>query len=338
MRGSNADHEPAIQEEGFRNDLRESTLVRSLARKRTWLTPSLRRTGAPSVFGEEVTSVYVSEQRATLRELVNRGETLVVPGAYDSVSARLIERAGFPAVYIGSYATSASGFGLPDVGLLGMTEMVDHAKRVVEAVSTPVIADAENGFNNAANIWRTVRAFEQAGVSAIHIEDHDFGKHADVPQVILPLHQMLGKVRAALEARNDPNFLIIARTDVAWATNDLDEAVGRANAFSEVGADIVFLTGITPQTLHETRGQIKGKVMVVDTLGFSVSDEERAGADVILYYGFTLYAAYAAVKSALARFMETKDQNQLSGILADAEEFERFIGYEDFAAKTKRYM
>jgi methylisocitrate lyase len=279
----------------------------------------------------------ISEKRRVLRSLLDGGGTMVVPGAYDCVSAGLIEQSGFPAVYIGSYAISASAFGLPDVGLVGMSEMVDRVKQVVDTVSVPVIADAENGFNDAANVWRTVRAFEQAGASAIHVEDHEFGKHADVPQVILPLEHMLAKVRAALDAREDPDFLIVARTDAAWTTGDVDEAVRRANAFTQAGADMVFLTGISPPVLGGIRDRIEGKVMVVDTPGSSVADEESAGADVVLYYGLTLYAAHAGVELALARFKEERDQNRLSDVLTDAKEFERFIDYDDFAARTRKY-
>ncbi len=279
----------------------------------------------------------ISERRRALRALIDGERALIVPGAFDCVSAGLIEEAGFPAAYIGSYAISASAFGLPDVGLLGMSEMVDRVKNVVEAVSIPVIADAENGFNDAANVWRTVRAFEQAGAAAIHIEDHEFGKHADVPQVILPLDQMLGKIKAALDAREDLDFLIVARTDVAWTTGDVEEAVRRANAFSRAGADMVFLTGVAPPILGGIRSRIEGKVMVVDTPGCSVADEERAGADVILYYGLTLYAAHAGVKRALARFKEEKDATRLSDTLTDPEEFERFVGYDDFVARTSEY-
>lgn len=279
----------------------------------------------------------ISERRRALKSLINWDGILAVPGAYDCVSAKLIEEAGFPVVYIGSYATSASALGLPDVGLVGMAEMADHASKVVDAVSVPVIADAENGFNDAANVWRTVRSFDQAGVSAIHIEDHDFGKHADVPQVVLPLEQMLGKVRAALDAREDPDLLIVARTDAAWATGDVDEAVRRANVFSEAGADMVFLTGVAPSALSRVRDQIEGKLMIVDTPGCTVTDEESAGADVVLYYGFTLYAAYAGVRRALADFKETKDADRLSTPMADVEEFEHFIGYDDFATKARKY-
>src|ERR1051325_167952 len=121
-------------------------------------------------------------RRQKLKQLLAAGKTLAALGATDALSAKVIESHGFECVYIGSYATAASRFGLADTGLLTLNEMAEQARTVVDAVRVPVIADAEGGFNDAANLWRTVQAFERAGVAAIHIEDHAFGKHAEVPQ------------------------------------------------------------------------------------------------------------------------------------------------------------
>jgi methylisocitrate lyase len=275
--------------------------------------------------------------RKKLRALIASGKTLIVPGAYDPVSAMLVERAGFPAVYIGSYATAAAGFGLPDVGLVTMEERAAHAKRVADAVDIPVIADGENGWNNAANIWRTVRAFEQAGVCGIHIEDHEFGKHADVPQVLLSCEQMVQKIRAAREAREDENFLIIARTDAAWAFDDVEDAIARLNAFTEAGADLVMSVGIGPKKLAGLRSRIKGKLVITDTPGRSVADEEAAGADVVLYYALTLYAAYFGVKAALDEFRHVRNADAVAERRTDIVEFEKFIGYPEFNARAKKY-
>ena len=274
--------------------------------------------------------------RIALRKLIASGKTLVLPGAHDPVSAKLIERAGFPAVYIGSYATAAAAFGLPDVGLVTMEEMAAHAKRVADAVSIPVLADGENGWNNAANLWRTVRAFEQAGICGIHIEDHEFGKHVDVRQELLSREEMVQKIRAALDAREDPNFLIIARTDAAWAFNDVEDAIARMNAFSEAGADLVMPVGIDPVRLKDVRARIKGKVAITDTPGRSIADEEAAGADVVLYYGLSLYAAYGGVKAALEAFRQTRDADA-AHLRDHVSEFEDFIGYTDFSARARKY-
>ena len=275
--------------------------------------------------------------RKTLRSMLESGKTIVVPGAYDPISAMLVQRAGFQAVYIGSYATAAAGFGMPDVGLVTMDEMAAYAKTIVDAVDIPVIADGENGWNNAANIWRTIRSFEQAGVCGIHIEDHEFGKHAPVPQVLASSEQMVQKIRASLEAREDDNFLIIARTDAAWAFNDVDEAVSRMNAFTDAGADMVMAAGLDPAVLAGLRSRIKGKIMITDTPGRSVATEEKAGADVVLYYGFSLYAAYHGVKTALETFMRTRNADDPAEVRGCITEFENFIGYQAFSDRAKKY-
>jgi len=197
--------------------------------------------------------------RKNLRAMLASGKTLIVPGACDAMSAMLVERAGFPSVYIGSYATAAAGFGLPDVGLVTMEEMAAYAKRIVNAVAIPVLPDGENGWNNAANIWRTVRSFEQAGVCGIHIEDHEFGKHAEVPQVLLSRDKIVQKIKAALDAREDENFLIIARTDAAWAFDDIEDAIARMNAFTDAGADLVMAVGLDPRMLAPLRPRGGGR-------------------------------------------------------------------------------
>ena len=275
--------------------------------------------------------------RKKLRKMLESGKTLIVPGAYDSISALLVERAGFQAVYIGSYATAAAGFGMPDVGLVTMGEMAAYAKTITDAVDIPVIADGENGWNNAANIWRTIRSFEQAGVCGIHIEDHEFGKHAPVPQILTSRENMVQKIRAAIDAREDINFLIIARTDAAWAFNDVEDAVSRMNAFTDAGADMVMAAGLDPNVLAGLRSRIKGKIMITDTPGRSVADEESAGADVVLYYGFSLYAAYHGVKTALDTFMQTRNADDIKQVRGCIAEFENFIGYPEFSDRTKKY-
>jgi methylisocitrate lyase len=226
---------------------------------------------------------------------------------------------------------------MPDVGLVTMDEMAAHAKRIADAVDLPVIADGENGWNNAANIWRTVRSFEQAGVCGIHIEDHEFGKHADVPQVLLSCDQMVQKIRAALDARAHSDFLIIARTDAAWAFDDVEDAIKRMNACTDAGADLVMPVGIGPKKLAGLRARIKGKIMITDTPGRSVADEEAAGADVVLYYGFSLYAAYHGVKTALDAFTRTRNADDIPHVRGGIAEFENFIGYPDFNARAKKY-
>ena len=180
--------------------------------------------------------------RRTLRDLAARKAGLVVPGAYDGVSARLVERAGFPAVYMTGFGTSASRLGLPDLGYAGLAEMADHARNLAAAVGIPLIADADTGYGNALGVRRTVQAYEAAGVAALHIEDQVAPKrcgHLSGHQVV-PLGEFAGKIRAAVEARRDPDLLIIARTDAISAVG-CDEALRRGEAAARAGADMLFV-------------------------------------------------------------------------------------------------
>jgi carboxyvinyl-carboxyphosphonate phosphorylmutase len=180
--------------------------------------------------------------RRTLRALVERKQGLVVPGAYDAVSAKLVQQAGFPAVYMTGYGTAASRLGLPDLGFAGLAEMADHARNLAAVLEVPLIADADTGYGNALNVRRTVAMYEAAGVAALHIEDQVNPKrcgHLSGHQVI-PAGEFAGKIRAAVEARRDPDLLVIARTDAISAVG-VDEALRRGEAAAKAGADVLFI-------------------------------------------------------------------------------------------------
>lgn len=186
-------------------------------------------------------------------------EMVVAPGCYDAMTAKLIERAGFGACYMTGAGTAAA-HGLPDYGLLTMSEMVANAARIAAAVDIPVIADADTGFGNELNVTRAVREYERAGVAAIHIEDQGFPKrcgHLD-GKVIVPAAEWLAKIRAAAAARRDQDFRIIARTD-ANAELGFEEAVARVNAALEAGADIAFLEAPkTPEEVAAVPSRVRG--------------------------------------------------------------------------------
>lgn len=248
---------------------------------------------------------------ADLRKLLARGATLVAPGAADALSARLIEAHGHQCVYIGSYATAASRFGITDTGLLSLEALVEQARSVARAVRVPVIADAEGGFDPA----ETVRAFEDAGVAAIHIEDHTgAGKHTDQPQRLRPAREAAERIRAAVAARRNPAFLIAARSDAFWVHRDLEDCIARLQLYAQAGADLVFPTMVGPAELAEVRRRVGKPLMIVDN-----PEEQHEGAAVVLYYAFSITRQFAAMQRALA-----------DGKLAsDTRPLEDFLGYKD---------
>ena len=181
---------------------------------------------------------------ARLRALLDSGQTIVAPGAFDPLAARLVEEAGFPAVYMTGFGTSAALIGRPDVGLLTMTEMVGNAGRIAACVDIPVIADADTGYGNPLNVIRTVGAYEAAGVAGIHIEDQVAPKKCGHMEgkLVIPAEEMAAKVRAAAEARTQPEFVIIARTD-ARAAEGLERALERGRMYRDAGADVAVHRG-----------------------------------------------------------------------------------------------
>lgn len=185
-----------------------------------------------------------------LREMMAGTEPVLAPGAYDGLTARLIEQAGFEAVYMTGFGTSASLLGRPDIGLLSFSEMLDNARRIVQAVDVPVIADADDGYGNVINVIRTVKEYEAAGVAGIHIEDQMSPKkcgHLE-GKALIEASQMVEKVRAAVEARSSDDFVIIGRTD-ARAVEGMDGALERARRYREAGADVLFVEA--PQSEEE---------------------------------------------------------------------------------------
>lgn len=178
---------------------------------------------------------------------------IVAPGAYDALSARLIEAGGFPTVYMTGFGTTASLIGRPDIGLLTETEMVGNARRIVQAVDVPVVSDADTGYGNQLNVIRAVRDFEGAGVAAIHVEDQVMPKKCGhmSGKAVVPADEMAGKLRAAVAARTDPDLVIIARTD-ARAVEGLDAAIERARRYRGAGADMLFVEAPRSENEIET--------------------------------------------------------------------------------------
>jgi 2,3-dimethylmalate lyase len=263
-----------------------------------------------------------------LRQLIDQKQGLVVPGAYDGVSAKLIEQAGFPVVYMTGYGASASRLGLPDMGFAGLAEMVDHARNMAAAVSIPLIADADTGYGNALNVRRTVAQYESAGVAGLHLEDQQLPKRCGhlAGKVVVPAEEFAAKIRAAVDARTDPDLVIIARTD-AIAVNGMDDALRRAEAAVKAGADMLFVEAPT------TEEQIERVARTFDTpLLFNYAPGGRSpllpfsrlrelGYAVILLPVDTLFAAARAVQALL------RDVRASDAVLPFAD---RYIGFKEF--------
>ncbi|HEY4420695.1 MAG TPA: isocitrate lyase/PEP mutase family protein [Pseudonocardia sp.] len=284
--------------------------------------------------------------RARLRELLAGPQPVPAPGAYDALSARLVEEAGFDVVYMTGFGTTASLIGRPDVGLLSASEMIDNARRIVAAVDVPVIADADTGYGNAINVVRTVQAYEQAGVAGIHLEDQVMPKKCGhmSGKAVVPADEMVGKLRAAVAARRDPDLVIIARTDAA-AVEGLDAAITRARAYAEAGADMLFVEAPTSEDdISRVAQELKG----VAPLVFNWAEGGRTppiplerigglGFALVLYPIGTLLAATTAIRSLLATIRaDGTPAAALSGLPAFGE-FTDFIGLPEVLDLEQRW-
>ncbi len=246
---------------------------------------------------------------AAFRALLESPDPVLLPGCYDALGARLIEQAGFDVVYMTGFGTSASLLGRPDVGLLGLNEMVDNARRITAATDLPVIADADTGYGNQINVIRTVQAYEQAGVAGIHLEDQMLPKKCGHMEgkVVVPQDEFVGKIRAAVSARRDPNFTIIARTD-ARAPHGLDEALDRARAARDAGADALFVEALqNDDELQRVASELSDIPLVFNwaeggkTPPLTIERISELGFAMVVMPISTLLAATRAMQEALAQ-------------------------------------
>lgn len=246
-------------------------------------------------------------KRTALRQAVERREILVAPGAHDALSAKIAEDVGFEAVYMSGFGTSVSSFGLPDIGFLTMTEMVENARRMANAIDIPLIADADTGYGNHLNVMRTIEEYERAGIAGVQIEDQVSPKrcgHMD-GKTVIPAEEMMVKVRAAVKARKDKDMLIIARTD-AIAVLGFDEAIRRGKMYAEAGADIIFVEAPTSvQQLESIPKLIKNTPVLVNvapkTPYLSVDRYNEMGFAVAIYPPLSITTAYRAIREELTQ-------------------------------------
>lgn len=284
-------------------------------------------------------------QATKLRQLLNKPGLIIAPGAYDAWSARLIEKAGFPAVYMTGYGVSASVIGQPDIGLLTMTEMVNQARNIANAVNIPVIADGDTGYGGVLNVIRTVREYEQAGVAAIQLEDQVYPKrcgHMEGKQLIAA-DEMVAKVRAAVHARTSPDVMIIARTD-ARAVIGFEEAIARAKAYVEAGADIIFFEA--PESVEEMRMVAKSiqKPLIANLVEngktpFVATDNlQEIGYKIVIYPVSTIYTVTKAIARMLERLKNDGTTQTCAEDMVEFHEFNEMIGLGEQRGLEKTFF
>jgi 2-methylisocitrate lyase-like PEP mutase family enzyme len=286
-----------------------------------------------------------------LRELIARGPTLYAPGCYNAMSARVLEQAGFDAIYMTGYGTSLSLTGLPDVGLATMSEMVANARYIASAVRIPLLADADTGFGNAINVIRTVREYIGAGVAGIHMEDQLSPKRCGhvAGRLVIPVEEAVGKIRAAVDTRNelDPDFVLVARTDARGASGgSLDDAIARVNAYLAAGADLGFIEG--PTSVEEVQRicrEVKGPVfynMTGVSPRFTMDELRAMGIMMCISPNAMLRTALAAMHDLAAqmhaegpvaetRFMEGFRKHPLGDL-------HTFAGFDQVRAWEREYL
>jgi carboxyvinyl-carboxyphosphonate phosphorylmutase len=286
-----------------------------------------------------------------LRELLVGPDLIVAPGAYDALSARLIAQAGFPAVYMTGFGTAASVLGQPDVGLLTMSEMVSRAAAIAAVITSvagdlPLIADADTGYGNPINVRRTIHEYERAGVAGLHIEDQVWPKkcgHMEGKQVI-PMDEMVQKVRAAVDARQDPDFVIIARTD-ANAVHGLEDAIRRGKAYHEAGADVIFIEA--PRSITELRSiaqAFHGVPLLFNwaesgkTPPLPLEEIRTLGFKLVIFPVSLLFAATYSMLGLLEVLKQGQTSASFASHMVTFSQFTDHIGLPDIQALEKRYV
>jgi 2-methylisocitrate lyase-like PEP mutase family enzyme len=281
---------------------------------------------------------------AALRSLLTGPAPLLAPGAYDGLSARLVEQAGFDAVYMTGFGTTASLIGRPDVGLLTGSEMVDNARRIVSAVEVPVIADADTGYGNALNVLRTVQLYEQAGVAGLQLEDQVAPKKCGhmSGKAVIETTEMVGKLEAAVAARRDPDLVLIARTD-AVAVSGVADAIARGRAYAEAGADLLFVEAPTSEgDITRIAGELAGVAPLVfnwaeggRTPPLPLSRIAELGFSLVIYPIGTLLAATAGMRALLAS-LRADGVPPLGGLPA-FDEFTDLVGLPEVQQLEQRF-
>ncbi|GAB3118875.1 isocitrate lyase/PEP mutase family protein [Novispirillum itersonii] len=282
--------------------------------------------------------------RKTLRQLAEARRGVIVPGAFNALSAKVVEDLGFEAIYVTGAGVTNMWFGLPDQGFMGLSDIADHTARIRDAVSVPLIVDADTGFGNALNVRHTVRTLERAGADCIQLEDQVAPKRCGhfSGKDVISTEEAVNKIKAAVDARQDADLLIMARTDAA-AVHGFDAAIERAQAFAEAGADILFVEAVTtaeeiralPQRLHQP--QLMNMVIGGKTPIFNATELADLGYGIVLYANAALQGAVAGMQKALTVLRDDKQVTEASGLVTPFAERQRLVGKPEWDALEKTY-
>ena len=276
----------------------------------------------------------------TLRELIASRHPLVVPSIYDGISALVLREFGFEAAYIGSYATGATRYGLPDVGYIGLEDMADQVRRLAPLAGVPIIVDGEGGWGNPLHVARAVRVLERSGAAATHIEDHEFGKHITAKPRIVPVKTAVDKIKAALDARDSEDFLIIARSDSSGSEGP-EAAVDRLLAYQEAGADGLFIAGLLDEPSQlRLKTESRVPVFTTDFPWTTPEDQAKDGAGVVLYYAIAHMAATAGLRAAYATLAAEGSTQSLQegwGGIPGIGAYDDFLGIPAVREKAAQY-
>jgi carboxyvinyl-carboxyphosphonate phosphorylmutase len=282
------------------------------------------------------------------KEMILEPDILVAPSAYDALSAKVIEKSGFKALHMTGSGTSASLLGYPDMGFTTLTEMATHAKNIALAVDVPVFVDADSGYGNAMNMMRTVREFERAGVVGMHVEDQVTPKRCGhlLGKRVIPTEEMVGKLQAAAAAREDEDFQIIARTD-ARECIDMGEAIRRANAYVEAGADCIFVESpLTVDEMRHMRAEIDAPLLANMVEGgktpwLTSKELEEVGFDLVIYPLSGWKAAAAVLRKLMVELRETGTTQgfwEPLGLELSFEELFDVFDYPEIQSLEDRYV
>lgn len=283
--------------------------------------------------------------RARLSDLVKSSEIVVAPGVVDALSARLVEEAGFSAVYATGAGIANSQLGIPDLGLATMSEILQQVQRIVNAVDLPVIADIDTGYGNPVNVYRTVTEFDRAGVSALQIEDQISPKRCGhfAGKETVPAEEMIAKIEVAREARSDEGLLIIARTD-AIATEGFDAALQRARQYQEAGADMIFVEA--PGSMEELKTiprEIEAPLVVNMTEGgktplLPASELQEMGYSMVIFPNALLRSAAFAVRGALDHLKTRGESSELVPTMISWEDRQALVNIDFYQQIERRYV